>query len=264
MKFRAKKHFGQNFLIDDTIIRRIIEVSNINKKDDVIEIGPGMGALTKEIVENSNSLIAYEIDNNLHDYLTNLLEGKNIEIINEDFLKADLKWKGKKVLIANIPYNLTSDILFKIFYNKHKFERAIIMVQKEVATRITAKTGESAYGKFSIVCKYFSNPEKKIDVNRVAFNPSPKVDSAVLQFNFKETKYPKEIEKIFLRFIADCFTMRRKTIVNNLKRINIDLDEKELNSINIFKNTRPQELSLEQYIIIFDFVYKNNYINTGD
>ena len=263
MKFRAKKHFGQNFLVDENAVNQIIEVSKIKKEDDVIEIGPGTGALTKNIVKKCNSFIAYEIDNNLFEYISNLFESENVKIFNQDFLKANLEWEGKKLLIANIPYNLTSDILFKIFYNKHLFKRAIIMVQKEVADRITAECKSSSYGKFSLVCEYFSTPKQKIFVKRSSFNPMPKVDSVVLEFKFKETKYEGEKQKKFLRFLADCFTMRRKTIINNFKRIDINLDQEELESMEIFKNTRPQELTLKQYIVIFDRLF-DRYLNISD
>ncbi len=257
MKIKPKKWLGQNFLTDSKVLDDIINVSNISKDIDVIEIGPGRGALTRKIIKKSKSLVVYEIDSDLIPILQNSLPSKNLEIINEDFLAAKLEWENKKVLIANIPYYITSKILFKIFDNISLFSKAILMVQEEVGERICAQAGQSSYGKLSVVSQFFSNPKIVLRVPPTKFNPMPKVNSVVLTMEFKNMDFDKQTQKEFLLFLKHCFMMRRKTLLNNLKKINYFLDQQQLDALKITKQTRPQEITLEKYLQLFNMFKKH-------
>ena len=252
MKIKPKKWLGQNFLTDSKVLDDIIRIAKISKNTDVIEIGPGRGALTSKIIKKCKSLVVYEIDNDLIPILQNSLPNKNLKIINEDFLSAKLEWTNKKVLIANIPYYITSKILFKIFSNITLFNKAILMVQKEVGERICAQVGQSSYGKLSVVSHFFSNSQIVLHIPPTKFYPVPKVNSVVLTMEFKKMHLDRQQQNQFLLFLKNCFMMRRKTLLNNLKKINLTLDESNLNALKITKQSRPQELSLEQYIQLFN------------
>ncbi|WP_033161502.1 16S rRNA (adenine(1518)-N(6)/adenine(1519)-N(6))-dimethyltransferase RsmA [[Mycoplasma] collis] len=252
---KAKKNLGQNFLINKDIIKKIVKISKIDNKE-VIEIGPGQGALTTELIKTAKTLVAYEIDKDMINVLEKNINNEKFSLINEDFLKSNLKWKGKKILVANLPYYITSKIVFKIFENINLFERMIIMVQKEVAERIIAKVNDFNYNKLSVVCQYVADIKKEIVVKANNFLPIPKVDSVVLSFNFKKN-INQEYLNSFFYFIKKCFAMRRKTFFNNLK---LFLDNKKINQIfmefDLSKNIRPQEINLEKYINIFNFLYQ--------
>lgn len=248
----ALKRFGQNFLQDETILKKIINSIDIENKN-IIEIGPGKGALSKLILEKANKLVAFEIDYKLSDFLITEIKNKNFTLINKDFLKIDLSQYKEYSIMANIPYNITTPILFKIFENYTNFDDVILMVQKEVADRISAKPGTTNYGKLTVSTANFAKTKKLFDIEPKAFYPSPKVTSSIIHLKMKKTK--SEIDdKTFLLFIKSCFAMRRKTLINNLKmQKNYDENKvKEFYIKNNFKeDIRPQILSLEEYQNLF-------------
>lgn len=248
----AIKRFGQNFLQDETVLKKIVSSIDINDKK-IIEIGPGKGALTKLILEKAKKLVAFEIDFNLSDYLKEEIKSEKFFLINEDFLKIDLSiYKGYSI-IANIPYNITTPILFKIFENYKNFDNVILMVQKEVAERISAISGTTNYGKLSVSASNFANITKLFDISPKAFFPTPKVTSSIIHLVMKkETRFTNN-EK-FLLFVKNCFSMRRKTLINNLKaHENFDIDKiKEFyQAYKIAEDSRPQTLNLFQYQELF-------------
>lgn len=258
-KIFAKKHLGQNFLVDKNIIQKIIEIANIENKE-VIEIGPGQGAITEHLITKAKSVIAYEIDQDMIDILKNKINADNFILNHKDFLKAEFDWEGKKYVVANLPYYITSKILFKIFYSLDKFKKITVMVQKEVADRMVAKVNTSNYGKLSISCQFLANVKKEFDISPSSFQPMPKVTSSIVNMEFNKT-FAVNI-KDFLEFIKTCFAMKRKTLFNNLKQ---HLTVEEINKIyshfNLDANVRPQEITKDLYYEIFKFINKDKYEN---
>jgi len=250
---RLKKGLGQNFLSNSSVSREIVQKSEIDENDVIIEIGTGNGILTEEIAKKVKKVITFEIDEGLKPLLEERFEGsQNVEIHFEDFLNVDLsKFKdiSKLKYIANIPYYISSKILEKIFEESPKFEYAIFMFQKEFGQRLMAKSKKS-YSPLSIFVQTYCTVEKIMDVSRNNFIPIPKVDSVILKFN-PVYKYVEEIDpKDFMKFVHICFSKRRKTIKNNLKDIIPDT-EKYLTEVQIDPSSRPEDIPLETYIELY-------------
>ena len=246
MLFKAKKSLGQNFLIDENILREIVNVGNIETNSQVIEIGSGTGNLTKEIVKkNPKRLVLIEKDRLLIDNLNSLFSDK-ARIINSDFLKLNNQLDFKNAIIfGNLPYNISTQILTKLINlnnANNKFLRLVLMFQKEVADRIIAKPNTNNYGRLSIISQWKLDIEKLKDINENCFRPVPKVKSTILIFkpknNFFKIKNPKNLEHVTNIF----FSLRRKMIKKPLAILfdNYNLVSKKLN-LNI--NDRPQKLS---------------------
>ncbi len=248
----ASKRFGQNFLINQGVLEKISEVADVKDKD-VIEIGPGLGSLTHVLLKDAKSVTSFEIDEDMIKVINGEIEDDNFTLIEGDFLKADLNWKGKKTLVANIPYYITSDILFKIFENSDKFDRCVLMMQDEVASRLSAPTGSKTYGKLTLTTMlYTKNLTKEFVVSPGSFLPAPKVKSAVVSFEMKEMLSGNEKElKEFFKVI---FSFRRKTLINNLKELEIEPEESKviLKKMNLKETARPQELSFDQFLALFE------------
>ncbi|QJB71468.1 16S rRNA (adenine(1518)-N(6)/adenine(1519)-N(6))-dimethyltransferase RsmA [Mycoplasma sp. 1654_15] len=252
---KAKKKYGQNFLKDNFIIQKIIELAN-PENQDILEIGPGLGAITIPLLEKAKSLLAYEIDAELIEILKNKITSSKLEIKNEDFLKADLNFNESKILVANLPYYITSDILFKIFENLSMFSKMVIMVQEEVADRIVAKEKTSNFSKLSLACQLVAEVKKELKILPSSFVPQPKVNSALVTFEFKKNLDQQNIQEFF-SFTKKCFSMKRKTFYNNLSTfINEEKIKKIFNHFSLNHKIRPQEISLENYKQIFEF-FKN-------
>ncbi len=246
------KRFGQNFLIDANIINKIIDSSAIDKKD-VVEIGPGLGSLTLSLLPKAKTVTSYELDQDMIRVLKGEIADPNFTLVEGDFLLAPLEWEGKKVLVANIPYNITSDILFKLFENSQKFERAIIMIQKEVGERLLAQPNDSEYSKLTVTAKHFGNISKVTLVKASCFMPAPSVDSMVVRIDFNDNLWHDS--KSFIHFIKICFAQRRKTLLNNLRNEYGKEKANELlikNEINL--SARPQELSHDQFKNLFESI----------
>ena len=237
-----KKSWGQNFLIDDNTINKIINIIEPNNKDNILEIGPGHGALTKKLLDLSNNLYAIEIDPMLCESLkTNY---SNLNIINKDILK----WKDDDIkcnkIVGNIPYNISSQIIFK-FLNK-KWDTMVLMVQKELANRIISHEGSKEYGRISVMVQNFCKVEYVCDISKNVFHPKPKVDSGILKFNRINTNV--DIDNFSL-FIKEAFKQRRKKLKNNLKDFcNLEIIEK-------YAHKRPEEISPKEYLILFNKIY---------
>ncbi len=244
-ELHAKKRFGQNFLIDTNVLTNIAKVANIKDKD-VIEIGPGLGSLTTVLLNEAKSLTAFEIDNDMIRVLEGEINNPKFSLIKGDFLKHDLEWEGKRTLVANLPYYITSDILFRLFNNIDKFDRAIVMIQDEVADRLTAPVGSKQYGKLTISANHFTNIKKEFVVKPSSFSPAPKVNSAIISLEFK--KESNIDSKSFLEFIKHSFRQRRKTLFNNWKEI-MDKDKASqlIQELGLAPDIRPQNLTLDNY-----------------
>lgn len=219
-KLELKKSLGQNFLTDVNIVRKIVATANVDKDTSVIEIGPGIGALTEILLEQANDVVAVEIDQRLIPILEQTFEGQNFSVINEDFLKIEpeavkpLVQKEKVKVVANLPYYITTAIITKILLDMPFIDELYIMVQKEVAERIAADSGTKKYNSLSVFCQTISDVNYEFTVKKTVFDPVPKIDSAIISFKRKDV-VDIDIYK-FEVFVQHCFKQKRKTLVNNL------------------------------------------------
>jgi len=248
-KHQARKRFGQNFLHDPSIIQRIVDIINPQKEDRLIEIGPGKGALTKLFLERVNKLDVIEIDRDLVNTLTSTLGNDERLIIHQaDALKIDLSQFGQKDLriVGNLPYNISTPLLFHLLAYKDCIKDMIFMLQKEVVNRICAKPGNKQYGRLTIMLQYYCEVEPLFIIKPGAFNPSPKVDSAIVRLrplnSPKDDLLNHECLKIIVR---EAFSQRRKTIRNGLKKYISEADFKEL---NIAPETRAENLEIADFV----------------
>lgn len=253
---RAKKKFGQNFLIDTNTVEKIAKGA-CDKDITTIEIGPGLGALSEQLLKYSKSVIAYEIDKDMYDLLTNNLKSDNFSVILGDFLDVDLSiYKEKVNICSNLPYYVTTPILFKIFESSLDINKITVMVQKEVGDRLSANVGSEDYGALSIEVQYLYDVKLEMNVSKNVFYPQPNVDSAIISFTPK-TQRNKEFEDKFFNLVKNCFRMRRKTLNNNLKGV---LDNETIDKIyvemNLDKNIRAEQLSLNDYLNMYKVIYE--------
>jgi len=245
MTILHKKSLGQNFLTDNLFLEKIINSSGIESSNNVIEIGPGDGALTTYILEKTQNLVAYEIDQELIDLLTKKFKGHDVNFINEDFLEINLNEinTSSLIVVGNLPYNVSSQIILNILESDLEYEHCIFLVQKELAQRFNSTKKSS---KISLIADFFSDFEILFDIPPEAFYPSPKVTSSLIKIK-KNTKYKdkKESYIAFKRIVSLCFANPRKKISNPLKNI---FDVMPKFSFDI--NCRPQELEIDNYFEI--------------
>lgn len=257
MLYNIKKSLGQHFLFDKNIINKILNTAKLQPTDTVIEIGPGPGVMTRMIGERVRRVIAIEIDKSLCDTLKrDLSEHPNIEIINADALDYHFEEleKGFKV-IANLPYYITTPILFRLMEVRDLIESMTLMVQKEVAERITARPGGKEYGILSIVIQYYSQPEIAFIVPKGAFRPAPKVDSALLHIEIlPEPRIKVKDEPFFFKIVKLSFSQRRKTLQNSLKRLGLRKEtlDNAFTSLRIDPKRRAETLSIEEFGLLAD------------
>ncbi|MBI4691045.1 MAG: ribosomal RNA small subunit methyltransferase A [Nitrospirae bacterium] len=247
-----KKHLGQNFLYDPTILKKIVEVSGISSEDTVVEIGPGPGRLTKLLSERAGRVIGIEVDRELHKKLmAELSEYKNIELINGDALDYPYEDLPEFKVVANIPYYITTPIIFRLIKGDN-LKSMTLTVQKEVAQRIVAKPDTKDYGVLSIMVQYYTSPTLEFVIPRGAFRPVPKVDSAVVHMEvLKSPPVTVKDEKFFFRIVKTAFSQRRKTLANALKSISEDIKDKIVGA-GIDPMRRPGTLSIEEFARLAD------------
>jgi 16S rRNA (adenine1518-N6/adenine1519-N6)-dimethyltransferase len=252
--FSFKKKLGQNFIIDDNIIRSIVDKSNIKPNSLIIEVGPGAGALTRFLALKAKKVLSYEIDIKLKPILDKTLsEYKNVQVIYDDFLKRNIKKDIEEsydgiYLVANLPYYITTPIVTKIINDSIKVDEIIIMIQKEVGQRFMAIPKQKNYNSLSIFLDYYFEIKKLFDVSRNVFNPKPNVDSIVLSLKRREkTKVLVKDEELFFDLIRDSFKYKRKTIKNNLFNYNLDIIKEVLEKYNLDLNARGEEITIEQF-----------------
>lgn len=265
----AKKRYGQNFLIDEHVLCRIIEGSGITKDDTVLEIGPGIGTLTQVLCERAGHVIAVEIDKDMIPLLNeNLSEYDNYELINEDILKinlAALLGENKKAkVVANLPYYITTPIIMQLLENKLPIESITVMVQKEVADRMQAKPGGKDYGALTLAVRYYSQAEVIASVPPSCFIPRPGVDSAVIRLSCydKPPVQAKDEEKLF-EIIKAAFAQRRKTLANALKNypklcLSRERVEAALTEIGLNADIRGEKLSLTEFAELTDLLFPSS------
>lgn len=263
----AKKKFGQNFLIDDNILDEISTSACINDDELIIEIGPGLGNLTSYLLKKSRYVLLVEIDNNMIEILNDRFkENTNYSLINEDILKVDLDEKISKIeeelsfsfkkvkVVANLPYYITTPILFKLLQDSKRVYEIVVMVQKEVADRMVASPKSKDYGILSVMIKYLADAKIIIKVPKEAFIPSPNVTSSVIKL-VKNKKYECDDEEKLFELIHHAFAQRRKKMINSLessKFLNLDKEKIKdaFNKAKLNENVRAEELSIEEFILL--------------
>lgn len=256
-KFNFKKSLGQNFLRDSNVIHRIVGSAMIDKDTLVIEIGPGGGAITGEIVPLCGYALLYEADSRLEGNLNELLKGNdNYSIIIGDFLKCDLKrdlagYSYKKLyVVANLPYYITTPIIMKFIDSDVLPDKMVVMVQKEVASRLSAGVGTRDYGSLTVFLNYYYEISKLFDVSRNCFVPRPNVDSAVVCFKLKSNR-PKVLDiSLFKGVVRDSFRYKRKTLRNNLRGYDLGIIASVLERYDLDLGVRAEDLPLEVFVDI--------------
>lgn len=248
-QFYFKKKYGQNFIIDENVINKIVENSNIDNKTLVIEIGPGSGSLTAKIAEKAQNVICYEIDITLKNILEeNLKKYHNVSIYYQDFLESKVIDElnnynyDKLYVVANLPYYITTPIITKIIEENIVVDKIVVMVQKEVGERFKASVGTKDYNSLSIFLNYYFDIRKIMDISRNIFMPRPNVDSIVIEFIKNKKNYHIKDEIFFFTLVRDSFKQKRKTLKNNLKNYNLEIVEKVLNKYGFDLNTRAEML----------------------
>ena len=266
--FTFKKSFGQNFLTDTNILQKIVDTAEIDDQVNVIEIGPGIGALTEFLAERAAQVMAFEIDHRLVPILADTLRDfDNVTVVNEDILKVDLaqhiqKFKNPDLpikVVANLPYYITTPILMHLIESGIPFSEFVVMMQKEVADRISAKPNTKAYGSLSIAVQYYMTAKVAFIVPRTVFVPAPNVDSAILKMVRRpEPAVAVEDEKFFFKVSKASFTHRRKTLWNNLTGYFGKTDEikdkltKALDQAGLSPSVRGEALGLEEFASLAD------------
>ena len=266
--FTFKKSFGQNFLTDTNILQKIVDTAEIDDQVNVIEIGPGIGALTEFLAERAAQVMAFEIDHRLVPILADTLRDfDNVTVVNEDILKVDLaqhiqNFKNPDLpikVVANLPYYITTPILMHLIESGIPFSEFVVMMQKEVADRISAKPNTKAYGSLSIAVQYYMTAKVAFIVPRTVFVPAPNVDSAILKMVRRpEPAVAVEDEKFFFKVSKASFTHRRKTLWNNLIGYFGKTDEikdkltKALDQAGLSPSVRGEALSLEEFASLAD------------
>ncbi|WP_077614554.1 16S rRNA (adenine(1518)-N(6)/adenine(1519)-N(6))-dimethyltransferase RsmA [Caenibacillus caldisaponilyticus] len=265
--FRLKKSLGQNFLLDDHILKKIVALADITPDDGVIEIGPGAGALTQYLAEAAGKVVGLEIDRRLDPVLKEVLaDCNNVEILFQDVLETDITEliahhfhdALRVMVVANLPYYATTPILMKLLSANAPIDRIVVMIQKEVAERLEAEPGNKSYGSLSVAVQYTADVRLLTTVPASVFIPKPNVDSAVVRLDLlKEKRVSVRDEAFFFKVVRAAFAQRRKTLLNNLLHNLVGRDRKEetircLERLGIDPGRRGETLSIEEFARLSD------------
>lgn len=255
--FRFKKKFGQNFLKNAVIVTRIADAATIEKNSLVIEIGPGAGALTKELCQRADQVLCYEIDDSLELVLDKQLKDySNVDVIYDDFLKRNVLEDLKKYsfqhlyVVANLPYYITTPIITKLIDEQIPVEKVVVMVQKEVGERFTAKVGSRDYGSLTVFLNYYFEMEKLFLVGCGNFVPQPHVDSVVIRLTAKKDRLEVLDLPFFFQLVRDSFRFKRKNLRNNLKEYDLNVIESVLKKFHKDLTVRAEQLTLEEFVAL--------------
>ncbi len=260
--FKFSKSLGQNFLIDDSVPRDIVSGAEVNKEDLVIEIGPGVGTLTAQLLNTAKKVVAIELDNDLIPILQQELgDNPNFRLIHNDALKVDFNEvigdEESVKLVANLPYYVTTPIIVKLLKENYKFKSLTIMIQKEVAERMNAEPGNKDYGALSLLVQYYCDTKIVRKVPPACFIPRPKVDSIVIRLDrLPEPKVKVENEKLFFDIIRNSFNMRRKTLWNGVKSIGVAKEklEEAFAEAGVDPKRRGETLSIQEFAKLSDCI----------
>ena len=254
---KFKKKFGQNFLKDINVVKKIVRSAEIDGKSLVIEVGPGGGIMTRELSLVAENVLAYEIDEELkEEHAKRLGDRDNITILFQDFLESDIvsdveKYDYDKLyFVSNVPYYITTPIILKLIESGLSFEKIVMMVQKEVGDRFSTKSGNKEYGSITVLLNYFYNIKKEFFVSRKQFVPEPNVDSVIISFSEKNDKLPLNNFKFFEKLVRDSFQYKRKTLRNNLKGYDLDKVNKVLEKYGKDLSVRAEALDVEVFVEI--------------
>lgn len=263
--FGFSKSLGQNFLIDGNIVRKICEEGNIDSTDNVLEIGPGIGTLTEELGIRAKKVVAVELDKNLLPILDDTLsQYENIEIVHGDILKIDLsklfkeKFDGGSIkIVANLPYYITTPIITRFLEEEIDIDSILVMVQKEVAERMSARSGSKDYGSLSVFVNYYTEAEIVLNVPKTVFMPKPNVDSAVIRLKVRGERIQLKDKETFFKTVKASFSQRRKTILNSLSA-GLGMEKEELKDIllkcDVDPRQRAENLNIEDFAKISSLI----------
>lgn len=254
---KFKKKFGQNFLKDVNVVKRIVNCAGIDDDSLVIEVGPGGAIMTRELAAVSKNVLAYEIDTDLENELAKRLEDcDNVDVVFNDFLQSDIvddvsKYDYKHLyFVSNVPYYITTPILMKLVDSGLKFDKIVMMVQKEVGDRFSTQCGNKEYGSITVLLNYFYNVKKEFFVSRKQFVPEPNVDSVIVSFSERKNK-PELIDfKFFEKLVRDSFQYKRKTLRNNLKNYDLNAIENVLSKYELDLTVRAEALDVGIFVEI--------------
>lgn len=265
--YKPKKFLGQNFLVDDNIAKKIVASLEIERNNTIIEIGPGRGVLTKYIQELTDNFYAVELDRSIFEDLK-LKYGKSINLIHKDFLKidfdSDIRSDDRSVkfkVIGNIPYNITTEILFRLFESADRIDSAVLMMQKEVAKRLTAVPDTKDYGILAIQTQLHTVPKILFNVPPTAFFPKPNVFSSIVKLDFKRDLSGIKDRRLFKELVRESFGQRRKTMRNSLKKF-FERNELESENVNFDLSRRPENVTIKEFEMLSndltELIRKNN------
>lgn len=250
---KAKKKYGQNFLIDENVVNDI--VNEVEEDSFVIEIGPGLGALTQKLIEKCHKVIAYEIDEDMVRILNdNFSDKNNIEIRNRDVTEVDLseviRERGDRdcYIVSNLPYYITTDLLNQIFMSSEEVRKVVVMMQKEVGQRFVNPSDKKDYNVVNVLADLYSEYGIVCKANRYSFFPAPNVDSVVLRFEMKD----HEVDEKMTEFIKDCFTNRRKVLLSVLKQKGYEVSAEMFNELGLKESARIEELNSNDLVRIYE------------
>ena len=264
--FKFTKSLGQNFLIDDNIVDKIVAGAGIGPGDKIIEVGPGIGTLTREMASRAEALMAVEIDKNLIPILADTIgDYDNVKIVNEDIIKADIRGLidenlggGPVKLVANLPYYITTPIIMRFLEENINVTDIVVMVQKEVAERMNAQPGGKDFGALSVAVQYYCDTEIVAKVPRHLFVPQPNVDSIVIALRVRpERKYKVDDEDLYFKVVKAAFGQRRKTLLNSISSMgNLAKDQvkEALEEAGIDPKRRGETLSLDEFAILSNVI----------
>ena len=256
MSHRPRKRFGQNFLHDNAVITKILNALQVDENDNIVEIGPGLGALTQPLLKGLKKLTAIEIDRDLQRYLTDLPIAKDkLQLIAADALTVDYSQLGADLkIIGNLPYNISTPLILHLLNYVSSIQDMYFMLQKDVVSRLAAEPGTKAYGRLTIMVQYYCEVEFLFDVPPEAFHPKPKVDSAVVKLTpYSVSPYSVIDVKVLEKVVAQAFGMRRKTLANNLKPL---ISAAKLNDLEINPLARPEQITIKEYIHLAKYLEK--------
>ena len=257
MSHRPRKRFGQNFLQSPLIIEHILAALNLCADDNVVEIGPGMGAITAPLLRQLNELKAIEIDRDLQAYLTSTLASLgHLNVINADALTVDYsQWGSNLRVIGNLPYNISTPLMLHLLSFTNSIDDMHFMLQKEVVERLAGQPGTRDYGRLSVMIQYHCEVVHLFNVPPESFHPVPKVDSAMVRLTpYRLSPFPPVEISVLQNLVAKAFSMRRKTLANNLKPL---LSANQLTELDIDPGLRPEQISVMEYVKLA------NYVSTG-
>lgn len=255
--FKFKKKYGQNFLQNKAVIEKIARIALVKSESLIIEVGPGSGNLTVVLASlyKDSNILAYEVDNSLEDILSVRLKNyNNVKILFSDFLKSDIALDVREYsynniyFVSNVPYYITTPILFKLIDSNLAFEKIVMMVQKEVGDRFCSKVSTKDYGALTVILNYFFDVRKEFIVDRNQFYPRPNVDSIVVSFSRKEMLEELVDRDFFIKLVHDSFQFRRKTLRNNLKKYDLELVESVLNKYGYDLSVRAEALDYKIFV----------------